>query len=169
MRRSSDDAPATCVMPSSRTQPAEPNSWKLKPGPVAVSVPRYPDDAVAHAEQHRGGVVVVDLDHAAEALAVHLGDLAAEVDHAVDGVDAHRREPAAGRLVAPGAPWLGLSVRAFGKVIVASACMTVPSSPERDPLAQLRHLWVEAAVVAEPERDPGANACFGRLLCLAPG
>ena len=40
VRRSSDDAPATWVMPSSRTQPFEPNTWKLKPGPVAVIVPR---------------------------------------------------------------------------------------------------------------------------------
>ena len=40
VRRSSDDAPATCVMPSSRTEPFEPNTWKLNPGPVAVIVPR---------------------------------------------------------------------------------------------------------------------------------
>src|SRR5688572_9284488 len=40
VRRSSDEAPATCVMPSSRTEPFEPNTWKLKPGPVAVIVPR---------------------------------------------------------------------------------------------------------------------------------
>ena len=40
VRRSSDDAPATCVIPSSRTHPSEPKTWKLKPGPVAVIVPR---------------------------------------------------------------------------------------------------------------------------------
>ena len=40
VRRSSEDAPATCVMPSSRSEPFDPNTWKLKPGPVAVIVPR---------------------------------------------------------------------------------------------------------------------------------
>src|SRR5262245_19311505 len=43
VRRSSDDAPATCVRPSSRTKPFEPKTWKLKAGPVAVNAPRYPD------------------------------------------------------------------------------------------------------------------------------
>jgi len=43
VRRSSDEAPATCVIPSSLTEPFEPKTWKLKPGPVAVIVPRYPD------------------------------------------------------------------------------------------------------------------------------
>ena len=33
VRRSSDEAPATCVTPSSRTQPFEPNTWKREPGP----------------------------------------------------------------------------------------------------------------------------------------
>src|SRR5689334_5606621 len=32
VRRSSDEAPATCVIPSRRTHPFDPNTWKLKPG-----------------------------------------------------------------------------------------------------------------------------------------
>ena len=43
VRRSSEEAPATCVMPSRRSEPFDPKTWKLKPGPVAVIVPRYPD------------------------------------------------------------------------------------------------------------------------------
>ena len=50
--------------------------------------------AVLHAEQHRRGVVGAGLHHAREALAVDLVDRADEIDHAVDGVHAHRREAA---------------------------------------------------------------------------
>ena len=40
VRRSSEDAPVTWVTPSIRCQPLEPNTWKLKPAPVVVMVPR---------------------------------------------------------------------------------------------------------------------------------
>ena len=50
------------------------------------------------------------------------------------------------------------STSAFGNVIVASKCRTVPRSPDADPLAQLGHLGMEAAVVAEAERDAGLRA-----------
>src|SRR5262245_42544597 len=43
VRRSSELAPATCVLPSSRTDPFDPNTWELEPGPVAGIVPRYTD------------------------------------------------------------------------------------------------------------------------------
>ena len=49
----------------------------------------------------------------------------------------------------------GFSSSAFGKVIVASKCSTVPSSPGLNLLPQRRHLGMEAPVVAEPERDAG--------------
>ncbi len=49
----------------------------------------------------------------------------------------------------------GVRNSAFGKVIVASKCRIVPSSPGSDPLAQRRHLGMEAPVVAEAERDAG--------------
>ena len=104
VRRSSDEAPATCVMPSSRSDPFEPNTWKLKPGPVAVIVPEIPRRAVLHPEQHRRRVVAVDLHDTAEALTEHLVDLAAEIDHPVDRVHAHRRQAAARRLLAIRAP-----------------------------------------------------------------
>ena len=44
---------------------------------------------------------------------------------------------------------------ALGNVIVASTCRIVPSSPARITLAQLAHLRMEAAVVADAERDAG--------------
>ena len=49
----------------------------------------------------------------------------------------------------------GFRNSAFGKVIVASKCRSVPSVPGLDLLAQLGHLRMEAPVVAEAERDPG--------------
>ena len=49
----------------------------------------------------------------------------------------------------------GFRNSAFGKVIVASKCRSVPSVPGLDLLAQFGHLRMEAPVVAEAERDPG--------------
>ena len=60
--------------------------------------------AVLHAEQHRRRVVGVDRHDAPEALAEDGVDRAAEIDHAVDRVHAHRRQPAARRLLALRAP-----------------------------------------------------------------
>src|SRR5262245_46285951 len=57
-----------------------------------------------HPKQNRGGIVAVDLHSLPEALAVDLFNRSAEIDHAVDGVNAHRRQTAARGLLALRAP-----------------------------------------------------------------
>ena len=51
--------------------------------------------------------------------------------------------------------WLGLMNSTLGNVIVASTCRMVPSSPRADHVAQLDHLGMEPAIIAEAERDAG--------------
>ena len=110
--------------------------------------------------------------------AVHRHDAAEAL--AVDGVDRRRRGRSCRRWRArPSASGRrhGVSSRcarqasafsasAFGNVIVASMCRTVPRSPLLDLLAQLRHLRMEAAVVAETQRDAGLLRRRHRLLGL---
>ena len=160
-RRAACGAPPTrrprrASCPSSRTEPFEPNTWKLKPGPGRrhrAQIARHP---VLHPEQHRRRVVAVDRHDAAEALTEDLIDrrrtrsiipsmactpIGVSPPHGVSSLSARHAS--------------GFSTSAFGNVIVASTCRIVPSSPDADLLAQLGHLRMEAAVVAEAERDAG--------------
>ena len=96
------------------------------------------------------------VDDAAEALAEDVVDRAAEIDHAVDRVHAHRRQPAARRLVAARAPGVGLQQQRVRKRHRRFDVQDRAELARADPLAQLRHLGMEAAVVAEAERDARA-------------
>ena len=69
---------------------------------------------------------------AREALAIDVIDLAAQIDHGVDRVHAHRRKPAAAAPPPSSARHaVGLQEQRVGKGHVASTCWMTPRSPER--------------------------------------
>ena len=94
-------------------------------------------------------------DDAPEALAEDVVDRAAQVDHAVDRVHAHRRQPAARRLVPVRAPRVRLQRQRIRKRHRRFDVQDRAELARADPLAQLGHLRMKAAVVAEAERDAG--------------
>ena len=117
-------------MPSSRTEPFDPNTWKLKPGPVAVIVPEIARHAVLHPEQHRRRVVAVHLAPRAGSSGSRPGESArtrsimpsmactpigVSAPHGVSSLSARHAS--------------GFRNKPFGNVIVASTWRIVPSSP----------------------------------------
>ena len=85
------------------------------------------------------------------------------------GVDAHRRQPAARRLVAARAPGVRLEEQRVGERHRRFDVQNRSQLARPDPLAQLRHLRVEAAVVAEPERDARSSRRRDRGLGVGLG
>ena len=97
----------------------------------------------------------------------HVIDVAAKVDHAVDGVHAHGHQAAARRLGLVGPPMRRFQEQRIGE---RHGRFDVQNSAERaafDLFAQPRHFGMKAPVVAEAERDAGlAHGCdraFGFL------
>ena len=86
--------------------------------------------------------------------------VAAQVDHAVDGVHAHGGETAAGGLVAVRAPMRGLEGQCIGEGHCRLDMQDGAEVARPHALAQLGHLRMEAAVIAEPQGDTGlADGC----------
>ena len=108
-----------------------------------------------HAEQDRGGVVGIDLGGAAEALRKYVIDRSAQIDHAVDGMHAHRHQPPARRLVLIGAPMAGIDEQHIGKRHRRFDMQDGAEFAGTDHLAQLGHLGMNAAIVAERQRNAG--------------
>ena len=92
------------------------------------------------------------------------GRSAAQVDHGVDRVHAHRRQSAGRGLFAVGAPGLGLQKQRIGEGHGGFGMHDDAEPAGLHALAQLHHFRMEAAVIAEPERDPGLLHRRDRIL-----
>ena len=130
-----------------------PEHLKTEAGPGRGHRPQIPRHARLHPKEDRRRVVGIDRDDPPEALAEHLGDRAAQIDHPVHGVDAHRRQPAARRLLAVRAPRVRLQRQRIGKRHGRFDVEDRAEIPRADALAQRHHFRVKAAVVAQAERD----------------
>ena len=124
--------------------------------------------AFLHAHQDRGGVVGLDRRGAAEALGEGVIDRPAQIDHAVDGVDAHRHQAAERRFGFVGAPMARIDEQHVGKRHGRFDVQNGAEFAAADHVAELDHLRMETAVVADCERDAGlahgGNGVFGLAL-----
>ena len=112
--------------------------------------------------------VAVDRHHAAEALGDDVIDRAAQVDHAVDRVDAHRRQPAGRRLVAVGPPRVGRQRQRVGERHRRLDVEDRPQLAGVDPLASFGDVMQFTPTCrATSSSTPPSSTSSGRL--VAPG
>ena len=142
-------------MPSSLTNPLEPNTWKLNPPPVAVIVAKYPDMPAFM----RNSIEVVSSASTATArlkLWQYTSSISPpKVDHAVDRVHAHGGQAAAGSLVPARPPRIRRQVQRVGEGHIGFAVQDFTQLAGPDLFAQLGHFRVQAAVVTQAERHAG--------------
>ena len=120
---------------------------------------KVPGHARLHAKQHRGGVVGIHGHDAPEALTIHLVDLAAEIDHAVDRVNPHGRQAAAGCFVPARPPGVRRQEQRIGECHVGFEVQNLAEFSGSDLLSQSGHFRMQAAVISKPEGHAGL---FGR-------
>src|SRR5215472_4898316 len=137
-----------------------PENLEAESGPgrgERAEIARHP---VLHAEQDRRRVVGVDLDRPPKALAIDMVDHAAQIDHGVDGMNAHGRQATAWCLVAVRTPLRWLEQQRVGKRHRRLDMHDGAEPARTDALPQARHFRVKAAIVAEPEHGAGlAHSC----------
>jgi hypothetical protein len=117
----------------------------------------------------RNSIVGAVLDEARKALAVDLIDLAHEIDHAVDRMHPHRRETAERRLRLLRAPRGRRQRQRVGIGHVGFDVLDDAKVAGLDAVAQLHHLGMEAAVVADADDALGLEHRVDRSLGLGLG
>src|SRR4030095_14794088 len=102
-----------------------------------------------------------------EALAVDVVDRTTYIDHAVYGMNSHRRQPAAGRFFAMGAPVRGFKTQCIWECHCRSNVhhRTQPAGP--DALAKFRHFRMKTAVVSKTERNSRLASSLDGAFCVA--
>src|SRR5438093_3416066 len=124
--------------------------------------------AFLHAEKDRRRIVAIDVDRAPETLAINVIDRTTEINHAVDRMNAHWRQSAAGCFFAVSPPLRRLQHQCI-RERHRRLNMHEDAQPARpDALAKLCHFRMKTAVIAETERNTGfarrINGSFGIAL-----
>ena len=96
-------------------------------------------------------------------------DRAAQIDHAVDGMHAHRHQAAERRLALVGAPMRRIDEQHVGKRHGRFDVQNGAELAGADHVAQLGHFRMEAAVIADRERHAGLAHGGDGVLRLAFG
>src|SRR5215470_7264171 len=116
--------------------------------------------SVFHSKKYRSRIVTVDLNGTPETLTVHMIYWTTQVNHPVDSMHAHRREPTTRRFLSMRPPLGWFEQQSIGKRHCGFHMQDRSKPARTDAITQFCHFRMEAAVVAESQGDAGLASCL---------